>query len=105
MKTKTFTLLVTITDDGCAGVFNAAVLADAVKGALECWIPSFVLSQKAAAAVGVAYVGEAMNLPPVASAEVDAFDGDIIEMTRIQALQHTNDARRTAKSVHASLRS
>lgn len=103
MKTKTFTLLVTITDDGCAGVFNAAVLADAVKGALECGIPSFVLSQKAVYAVGAGSAGDAVNLSPVASAEVDAFDGDIIEMTRIQALSHTNDDRRVAKRMHAAL--
>jgi hypothetical protein len=84
MQTKTFTLLVTVRDDGIAAVFNPIVLAAALKGALESGVPSFMIDSEQFAALKHdplirASIGE-HNLPPVVVAEVDAFDGDLLPM-------------------------
>jgi hypothetical protein len=78
MKTKTYTVLVTVRDDGMAAVFNPDVLAAAIAGALESGIPSFMLDSTTAAKLGVR-AGE-HNLAPVVSAAVDAFEGEFLNI-------------------------
>lgn len=82
MQTRTYTLLVTVTDDGCAPVFNPIILAAAVQGALEGGCRFVLDSSQVRALAGDplirATVGEHI-LTPVSSAQVDAFTGDRVE--------------------------
>lgn len=104
MQTKTFTLLVTVTDDGSAAVFNPIILAAAVQGALENGC-RFVLDSTQVEALQRdplinATVGE-HRLPPVASATSDAFDGDRLRTDMINPVVREI---RKAQSLHAELR-
>lgn len=106
MQTKTFTLLVTVRDDGIAAVFNPMILAAAVQGALENGIHSFMLDSAQAEALqaegnpGVK-AGE-HNLPPVSSASVDAFAGDA---THLMCVAMPEQGRlRATRRLHAELR-
>lgn len=74
MQTRTYTLLVTVTDDSIAAVFDPDCLAAALQGALETGINSFPVNSDAAARLGVPSGEHFMN--PVASVTVDAFVGD-----------------------------
>lgn len=91
MQTKTFTLLVTITDDGISAAFNPKHLADAVKGALETGISGVVIDGK-----------PDQHLCPVASAEVDVFHGDATHLMCVQMDQQAT--LRAARRLHANLR-
>lgn len=102
MQTKTFTLLVTISDDGCAAAFDREVLAAAVKGALETGIKRFMLDRAVAHRLRVA-AGE-HHLPPVVSAEVDAFEGDRLECRPGTVGYTAAMGPGAAKRLHASLR-
>jgi hypothetical protein len=82
MRTKTFTLLVTIRDDGSAAAMNPVILAAAVKGALETGVRSFMLSSSDVADLRKdPLLAGKHNLPPVVSAEVDALEGDHVGAT------------------------
>ena len=71
MTTRTYTLLVTITDEPSAPVFSETVLADAVKGALETGIRGVVIDGIPDAVV-----------PSVHAATVDAFAGNWLRTDR-----------------------
>lgn len=107
MQTKTFTLLVTIRDDGSAAVMNPIILAAAVKGALETGIGSFMLTSSDVAKLqrdpllAGSKAGE-HNLPPVVSAEVDAFNGDATHLMCVD--MSSQNALRSARSMHSQLR-
>lgn len=108
MQTRTFTLLVTVTDDGIAAVFNPIVLAAAVQGALKSGC-RFVLSSTQVEALNAddnplmnATVGE-HRLSPVAAASVDAFNGDATHLMCVNRGQQA--PLRAARRVHAELRS
>lgn len=111
MQTKTFTLLVTIADDGSAPAFNPTILAAAVQGALETGIGSFMLDSNQAAALlatgdpllAGAKAGE-HNLPPVASAVVHAFAGDRLEIKPGSVGATAAVGPGAARRLHAALR-
>lgn len=102
MHTKTFTLLVTVLDDGTAAVFNPIILAAAVKGALEQGCEFVLDSAQAEAIKGHplirATVGQ-HRLAPAVSAEVDAFDGDWLCVKPLQTAQVMAAAKRTHRDL------
>lgn len=95
MKTATFTLLVTISDDGSAAVMKPEILAAALEGALEGGISTFMLDSTRAAAAGVP-PGEYWT-SPVASATVTALPGSLLR------LQKLDSPEMKATRMHASL--
>ena len=111
MNTRTFTLLVTITDDGMSAAFSPTILAAAVQGALETGIPSFMLDSGQAAALNISgnpLIGAAVagdhRLAPVASAQVDAFDGDRLECNPGTVGYTAANGSGAIKRLHAELR-
>lgn len=100
MQTKTFTLLVTVRDDGCAPVFNPVLLAAAVKGALETGCEMMLSStdtEKLQSNPLLQGIKPGLHrLAPVVSAEVDAFAGDHLGVTNEHGLK--------ASQLHAELR-
>lgn len=84
MITKTYTLLVTVRDDGCAAVFNTVILAAAVKGALESGCEFMLNSTEVYRLADDPMLNPRIGLnrlTPVVVAEVDAFQGDLLEDT------------------------
>lgn len=102
MKTKTYTLLVTITDDGIAAAFNPDILAAAIQGALQNGIPSFVLDSTQVRKLGIPgiKVGE-HHLSPVANAHVTAFPGDLIGASPEPLTRQVVVPIANAKAAHA----
>lgn len=76
MKTKTFTLLLTISDDGNSNAFKPDFLAAAIEGALELGVRDFALDSARGARLGV--ISGEHSLLPVLSATCDVLEGDVL---------------------------